>query len=250
MASDYAASGEDSGTLAGFLERVALVADSDQVPSEEQRSGQVTLMTVHTAKGLEFPVVFVTGMEDGTFPHQRSLGEAAELAEERRLAYVAITRARQRLYLTRAAVRSAWGMPQEMPPSRFLDDIPAHLLEVRRSATSMQRLRERTAARSSWNDDDGSPTFGRGTGLPAGSPLRPLARTSKIERPSVGATAPKTTLAPDSLSVGDRVRHATLGEGTVLGLENGGERTIARIQFGMAEKRLLVRMAPMEKISS
>lgn len=250
VASDYAASGDDSGTLAGFLERVALVADSDQVPSEEQRSGQVTLMTVHTAKGLEFPVVFVTGMEDGTFPHQRSLGEAAELAEERRLAYVAITRARQRLYLTRAAVRSAWGMPQEMPPSRFLDDIPAHLLEVRRSATSMQRLRERTAARSSWNDDDGSPTFGRGTGLPAGSPLRPLARTSKIERPSVGATAPKTTLAPDSLSVGDRVRHATLGEGTVLGLENGGERTIARIQFGMAEKRLLVRMAPMEKISS
>ena len=98
------------GTLADFLERVALVADSDQVPAEGERGGQVTLMTVHTAKGLEFPVVFVIGMEDGTFPHQRSLGDESELEEERRLAYVAITRARERLYLTRAAVRSAWGL--------------------------------------------------------------------------------------------------------------------------------------------
>ncbi|MDN6795251.1 MAG: UvrD-helicase domain-containing protein, partial [Propionibacterium sp.] len=129
------------GRLVDFLERVSLVADSDQVPAEDERSGSVTLMTVHTAKGLEFPVVFVTGMEDGTFPHQRSLGEESELAEERRLAYVAITRARQRLYLTRAAVRSAWGTPQEMPPSRFLDDIPPELLDVRRSTTAMDRIR-------------------------------------------------------------------------------------------------------------
>ena len=127
--------------MAGFLERVALVADSDQLPEEDSGSGQVTLMTVHTAKGLEFPVVFVTGMEDGTFPHQRSLGDPEELAEERRLAYVAITRARKQHYLTRAAVRSAWGAPQEMPPSRFLDDIPVELLDIRRSSTSMERLR-------------------------------------------------------------------------------------------------------------
>jgi len=111
------------------------------VPAEGERGGQVTLMTVHTAKGLEFPVVFVTGMEDGTFPHQRSLGDESELEEERRLAYVAITRARERLYLTRAAVRSAWGTPQEMSPSRFLDDIPAELLDVRRAATSGERMR-------------------------------------------------------------------------------------------------------------
>ena len=130
VASDFQAANPD-GTLADFLERVSLVADSDQLPpsadlededarrAEEQ--GQITLMTVHTAKGLEFPVVFVTGMEDGTFPHTRSLAEETELAEERRLAYVALTRARERLYLTRAAVRSAWGAANAMPASRFLD---------------------------------------------------------------------------------------------------------------------------------
>lgn len=107
--------------MVDYLERVSLVADSDQVPSDEERGDSLTLMTVHTVKGLEFPVVFVTGMEDGIFPHQRSLGEEAELEEERRLVYVAITRARSRLYLTRAGQRSAWGTPQEFPPSRFLD---------------------------------------------------------------------------------------------------------------------------------
>ena len=130
-----------TGTLAEFLERVSLVADSDQIPDDDGGQGQVTLMTVHTAKGLEFPVVFVTGFEDGTFPHSRSLADESELAEERRLAYVALTRARERLYLTRAAVRSAWGASNVMVASRFLDDIPPELMCWEREASSMDSLR-------------------------------------------------------------------------------------------------------------
>ena len=253
------------GTLADFLERVALVADSDQVPAEGERGGQVTLMTVHTAKGLEFPVVFVTGMEDGTFPHQRSLGDESELEEERRLAYVAITRARERLYLTRAAVRSAWGTPQEMPPSRFLDDIPAELLDVRRAATSGERMRasyggsygsgsygsgsygrsRRSEGRDPWGDAD-TGAFGSGRG---GSSAQP-AGVRKVTRMGVAPAAKPAEDKPVlSLKVGDRIKHATLGAGTVTGIEGEGPRTVARIRFGLGEKRLLVRMAPMEKIS-
>src|SRR5690606_39082912 len=114
-----------SATLADFLERVSLVADSDEIPDDDE--GVVTLMTLHTAKGLEFPVVFLTGLEDGVFPHSRSQGDVRELEEERRLAYVGITRARERLYVSRAVVRSAWGAPQHNPASRFLDEIPAEL---------------------------------------------------------------------------------------------------------------------------
>ena len=248
------------GTLADFLERVALVADSDQVPAEGERGGQVTLMTVHTAKGLEFPAVFVTGMEDGTFPHQRSLGDESELEEERRLAYVAITRARERLYLTRAAVRSAWGTPQEMPPSRFLDDIPAELLDVRRAATSGERMRASyggsygsgsygrsrgSDGRDPWGDTD-TGAFGSGRRGAAAQPFGVRKVTRMGVAPAAAATEDKPVLA---LKVGDRVKHATLGAGTVTGVEGEGPRTVARIRFGMGEKRLLVRMAPMEKIS-
>ena len=253
------------GTLADFLERVALVADSDQVPAEGERGGQVTLMTVHTAKGLEFPAVFVTGMEDGTFPHQRSLGDESELEEERRLAYVAITRARERLYLTRAAVRSAWGTPQEMPPSRFLDDIPAELLDVRRAATSGERMRasyggsygsgsygsgsygrsRRSEGRDPWGDAD-TGAFGSGRG---GASAQPTG-VRKVTRMGVAPAAKPAEDKPVlSLKVGDRIKHATLGAGTVTGIEGEGARTVARIRFGLGEKRLLVRMAPMEKIS-
>ncbi|WP_454928759.1 UvrD-helicase domain-containing protein [Actinomyces sp.] len=253
------------GTLADFLERVALVADSDQVPAEGERGGQVTLMTVHTAKGLEFPVVFVTGMEDGTFPHQRSLGDESELEEERRLAYVAITRARERLYLTRAAVRSAWGTPQEMPPSRFLDDIPAELLDVRRAATSGERMRASyggsygsgsygsgshgrsrgSDGRDPWGDTD-TGAFGSGRRGAAAQP----SGVRKVTRMGVASAAKPADDRPVlSLEVGDRIKHATLGVGTVTGVEGEGPRTVARIRFGVGEKRLLVRMAPMEKIS-
>ncbi|MDO4887408.1 MAG: UvrD-helicase domain-containing protein [Actinomycetaceae bacterium] len=129
------------GTLEEWLDQVSLVADSDQLAEGDEGEGEVTLMTVHTAKGLEFPVVFITGLEDGTFPHMRSLGEARELDEERRLAYVAITRARQRLYITRAATRSAWGAPQEFPPSRFIEEIGEGLVDWRREASSQDVLR-------------------------------------------------------------------------------------------------------------
>ncbi|WP_181768227.1 DNA helicase PcrA, partial [Streptomyces albidus (ex Kaewkla and Franco 2022)] len=149
--------GEDEpGTLADFLEQVALVADSDQIPDEEEgeETGVITLMTLHTAKGLEFPVVFLSGMEDGVFPHMRALGQTKELEEERRLAYVGITRARQRLYLTRSVLRSAWGQPSYNPPSRFLEEIPDVYVDWRRTgaaattcsaATSISRTPLRTA---------------------------------------------------------------------------------------------------------
>jgi DNA helicase II / ATP-dependent DNA helicase PcrA len=125
--------GVEPGSLAAFLERVALVADADQIPDDDGASGGVvTLMTLHTAKGLEFPVVFLTGWEDGLFPHQRALGDPTELAEERRLAYVGLTRARHRLYLSRAITRSAWGTPTTNPASRFLADVPESLVSWRR----------------------------------------------------------------------------------------------------------------------
>ncbi|MFP7696538.1 ATP-dependent helicase [Trueperella sp. LYQ143] len=137
------------GTLADFLDQVSLVADSDQLPDSD--SGEVVLMTVHTAKGLEFPVVFVTGMEDGTFPHARSQESPEELAEERRLAYVALTRAREKLYLTRAASRTQWGAPQLLGPSRFIAEIPEELIDWRRSESSMDSLRQ-----LQWGDEDDS----------------------------------------------------------------------------------------------
>ena len=175
VASDFQAANPD-GTLADFLERVSLVADSDQLPpsadlededarrAEEQ--GQITLMTVHTAKGLEFPVVFVTGMEDGTFPHARSLAEETELAEERRLAYVALTRARERLYLTRAAVRSAWGAANAMPASRFLDDVPGETIDWKRLISSMEALR---GGGTGWGSSWGEGGFGSGGQRSGGS---------------------------------------------------------------------------------
>src|SRR5690606_35867464 len=143
---------EPEGTLSDFLERVSLVADADQIPAEDvadgaseaeekEDPGVVTLMTLHTAKGLEFPVVFLTGMEDGTFPHMRSRHDDAGLAEERRLAYVGIARARERLYVSRSAVRSASGMANEFPPSRFLEEIPEELWDWRRRESSMATLR-------------------------------------------------------------------------------------------------------------
>ena len=175
VASDFQAANPD-GTLADFLERVSLVADSDQLPPsadlededvrQAEEQGQITLMTVHTAKGLEFPVVFVTGMEDGTFPHSRSLTEETELAEERRLAYVALTRARERLYLTRAAVRSAWGAANAMPASRFLDDVPGETIDWKRLTSSMEALR---GGGTGWGSSWGEGGFGSGGRRTGGS---------------------------------------------------------------------------------
>ena len=205
VASDFQAANPD-GTLADFLERVSLVADSDQLPpsadlededaQQAEEQGQITLMTVHTAKGLEFPVVFVTGLEDGTFPHSRALAEETELAEERRLAYVALTRARERLYVTRAAVRSAWGAANAMPASRFLEDIPAQTMEWRRIASSTDALRGGgTGWGSSWEGGLGGGRGSYGTGGGAGKAAGGRRRPSYDDdfAPPIGSGRPKRT---------------------------------------------------------
>jgi DNA helicase-2/ATP-dependent DNA helicase PcrA len=222
--------GEGSGTLAEFLEQVALVADSDQIPDgDEEGDGVITLMTLHTAKGLEFPVVFLTGMEDGVFPHMRALGQTKELEEERRLAYVGITRARERLYLTRSAMRSAWGQPSYNPPSRFLEEIPPQYLEWKRTG--------RTAAASS------------GSSGPASGVAASLSASRARSGPSGFATRRAGDKPVVSLAVGDRVTHDQFGLGTVMEVTGSGDRAQATIDFGDAKpKRLVLRFAPVEKL--
>ncbi len=225
------------GTLVDFLEQVALVSDADQIPGgpegaggvvppseqgpdRDDHGGVVTLMTLHTAKGLEFPVVFLTGMEDGVFPHMRSMGDLKELEEERRLAYVGITRAEQRLYLSRAAVRSSWGAPSFNPASRFLTEVPGDLVE--------------------WRTD------------PAKD-----ARSAAVSRDGVGSRASRTAPAPGkkgagnvpNLAPGDRVTHDAFGLGTVISVDGVGPRAQAKIDFGgSGEKTLLLAYAPIEKL--
>ena len=232
--------------LVDFLERVALVADSDQIPdapseadAETQaaaQNGVVTLMTLHTAKGLEFPVVFLTGLEDGIFPHMRSLGDKPELEEERRLAYVGITRARERLYVSRAVVRSAWGAPQHNPASRFIDELPVDLVDWRRTAEAM----------SSWNRPSYSlPQSGYGSGRSSA----PQTRFGTASARSDAARKAKAGRAIPSLDPGDRVQHDTFGLGTVVALEGVGDNAVASIDFGSeGVKRLLLRYAPVEKL--
>ncbi|MFD3521013.1 ATP-dependent DNA helicase [Streptomyces sp. NPDC058653] len=215
-----------SGTLAEFLERVALVADSDQIPDEdEEGSGVITLMTLHTAKGLEFPVVFLTGMEDGVFPHMRALGQAKELEEERRLAYVGITRARERLYLTRSSMRSAWGQPSYNPPSRFLEEIPGEHLEWKRTGPMAAPA---------------GPTSGITSSL----------STSRTRSGPAGFATRRATEKPViSLAVGDRVTHDQFGLGTVVTVTGSGADAQATIDFGDSKpKRLLLRYAPVDKL--
>ncbi|AEN11904.1 DNA helicase-2/ATP-dependent DNA helicase PcrA [Streptomyces sp. DvalAA-21] len=217
---------EGAGTLAEFLEKVALVADSDQIPDEdEDGSGVITLMTLHTAKGLEFPVVFLTGLEDGVFPHMRALGQVKELEEERRLAYVGITRARERLYLTRAAMRSAWGQPSYNPPSRFLEEIPDQHLEWKRKGPMAAPAGPTSGITSSLSSS-------RAKSGPSGFATR---RTS--EKPVV------------TLVVGDRVTHDQFGLGTVTAVEGFGDQAKATVDFGDERpKKLLLRYAPVEKL--
>jgi DNA helicase-2/ATP-dependent DNA helicase PcrA len=207
----------DTGTLAAFLERVSLVADADEIP--EHGAGVVTLMTLHTAKGLEFPVVFVTGWEDGMFPHMRALGDPTELSEERRLAYVGITRARQRLYVSRAKVRSSWGQPMMNPESRFLREIPEHLIDWRRT--------DPTPAA-------GAPVSGAGRfGAPRPSPSRGAA-----------GKRPLVVLEP-----GDRVTHDKYGLGRVEEVSGVGESAMSLIDFGSAGRvKLMHNHAPVQKL--
>ncbi len=226
----------DGATLAEFLERVALVADADQIPDDDDAGGVVTLMTLHTAKGLEFPVVFLTGLEDGVFPHSRSLGDAPELEEERRLAYVGLTRARERLYVTRAMVRSAWGAPQHNPPSRFLDELPAILLDWKRTE----------AAQVSWASTSASSRYAGSGGYispVAGAVASQRARYLPSAKPTAG-TRPVPSLQP-----GDRVVHDSFGMGTVVSVDGGGDKAVASVDFGSSGvKRLLLRYSPVEKL--
>ncbi|RZS36936.1 DNA helicase-2/ATP-dependent DNA helicase PcrA [Herbihabitans rhizosphaerae] len=230
----------EPGSLPAFLERVSLVADADQVPDadedgEGESSGVVTLMTLHTAKGLEYPAVFCTGWEDGIFPHTRALGDPVELAEERRLAYVGITRARRKLYLSRAVVRSAWGQPMMNPASRFLDEIPAELIDWRRvepvgSGRGPGSGRSGPAMRTTW----GSRGFGGGGGS---------------TRPAPGGKGWQNMPAM-ALETGDRVNHDKYGMGTVVATDGTGPRATATIDFGTAGtvRLMLIGSVPMVKL--
>ncbi|GAA2095581.1 DNA helicase PcrA [Kitasatospora saccharophila] len=226
--------GPPVGSLADFLERVALVADSDQIPDEEDGAGVITMMTLHTAKGLEFPVVFLTGMEDGIFPHMRALNQVKELEEERRLAYVGLTRARQRLYLTRSVLRSAWGQPSYNPASRFLEEIPDKLIEWKR--TGAAAVPPSRGYSSSGSSGSGS---SRGSGFSAAAPKAGWGKSARTvtDREVVG------------LAVGDRVSHDSFGLGTVVATQGVGDKARATVDFGTAgRKELLLRYAPVEKL--
>jgi DNA helicase-2/ATP-dependent DNA helicase PcrA len=207
--------GEDEEiSLSGFLEKVSLVADADEIPDGEDHGGVVTLMTLHTAKGLEFPTVFLTGMEDGIFPHARTLDDPKEIEEERRLAYVGLTRAEKRLYISRAEYRLTFGNPKYNPGSRFLDEIPSELIE--------------------WKDETRSKSSSGSSG---------------IRRSRVATTAPPRATGKKSsamvLAVGQRVSHDTFGLGTVVALAGEGDKSEATINFGQyGDKRLLLRYAP------
>ncbi len=214
----------EPGSLAAFLERVALVADADSIPDNDE--GMVTLMTLHTAKGLEFPVVFVTGWEDGVFPHMRAMGDPAELAEERRLAYVGITRARERLYISRAMIRSSFGQPNANPASRFLGEVPDELVDWRRSEP------ERSAPVGRFG-------FGKRAASDSGATHRGT------------WNVPKASMAPSlSLDVGDRVNHDKYGLGTVVASDGTGVRATVTIDFGSAGtvRLMLIGGVPMQKL--
>ena len=229
VAIEYETGEVDEGeeiSLMGFLEDVALVADSDQIPDGEDHGGVVTLMTLHTAKGLEFPTVFLTGMEEGIFPHSRTLGDKNEVEEERRLAYVGLTRARERLYLSRSEYRSSWGSPTYNPASRFLTEIPEELIE--------------------WNEHSGSSYGGSSSRSSGGSGLKASKFVPNYPAPRATGRKSSTTMV---LEVGDRVSHDTFGLGSVVAVNGEGDRAEATINFGSyGEKRLLLRYAPVEKL--
>jgi DNA helicase II / ATP-dependent DNA helicase PcrA len=236
-----AVEGEEAppASLPGFLEQVALVADADEVPSDDpEHQGVVTLMTLHTAKGLEFPVVFLTGLEDGVFPHLRSLGNNKELEEERRLAYVGITRARQRLYLTRAVTRSAWGAPQYNPASRFLDELPEE-------GTRWERTE---GAYTSWSGRGGGGVGGRASFT--GNTPKAAQLAERLGIPATGLSTASELAKPDvpTLEPGDRINHQRWGLGRVVTVEGYGARAQAQVDFGEQTMWIVLRHAPIEKL--
>ena len=293
--------------LEQFLEHVALVADADSIPNrpasaegesasaaqiaaeaaEAKAQGMVTLMTLHTAKGLEFPVVFLTGMEHGLFPHQRALTDEKEMSEERRLAYVGLTRAMERLYLTRSETRTMWGKSQFNPPSPFLEEIPEELIEWKRTAgfsgfgaSGMGAYGARGGgsygggsyggysggSRSGYGSGYGSNSYGSRGSCSDPYESRPVRRSEPSTADINGSASYGLAAAAASskvtnrsrvhqskeiptLAVGDTVRHTKFGEGRVLAVEGSGDKTVAKVRFGSEEKRLLLRYAPLEKVS-
>ena len=222
-------------TVDEFLEQISLVSDTDGLDDEES---SVTLMTLHAAKGLEFPVVFLVGMEDGVFPHIRALGEPTELEEERRLAYVGITRAMRKLHLTSAWSRMMHGTTHYNPPSRFLDEIPNELIEEIGGSRMLRSRRDRS------DSDTSGRTFGGGGGRASET------RDSMVEQALPAANRPTQSGAEAlGLRVGDGVRHGQWGEGVIVDIEGTGDKAEASVHFpNVGEKRLLLSWAPLEKI--
>nr|WP_120491100.1 DNA helicase PcrA [Corynebacterium lactis] len=243
---DFSDGEAEPGSLQAFLERVSLVADADQIPDDD--NGVVTLMTLHTAKGLEFPVVFLVGWEDGLFPHLRALGDPKELAEERRLAYVGITRARKQLYLTRAVTRSSWGSPQNNPPSRFLGEVPPELIDwLREGPSRAWGAGSRSGGYGSGFGSSGGAgsAFGRGRGGGFGS-----SNGSGFGGGASGGAGARKKNKELHLEPGDKVVHDKYGLGTVLEVQGLPPRATAMIDFGSAGKVRLMLMGgvPMEKL--
>jgi DNA helicase-2/ATP-dependent DNA helicase PcrA len=227
-------------TIDEFLEQIALVSDTDEIDEEDS---SVTLMTLHAAKGLEYPVVFLIGMEDGVFPHIRSLGEPDELEEERRLAYVGITRAMEKLHLTSAWSRMMHGQTQYNPPSRFLEEIPSELIDEHGGNRMLRSRRDRGGGGPTYGGDT-TPT-GRTFGGGGGS------HTDDVVEAALAAANKPTPSGAESmgLKIGDDVRHTQWGEGVITDIEGVGDKAEASVYFGsVGEKRVLLSWAPLEKI--
>lgn len=244
------AGSNDSATLSDFLESIALVSETDNLPEEVEAP---TLLTLHAAKGLEFPVVFIAGLEDGTLPHSRSMEDPEELAEERRLFYVGITRAEKRLYLSHVFRRMSYGGPEIMTPSRFLGTIPDNLLEVDkkpRTATSgsWNTFKSPTAPAKNYSWSSGSSSQGRGTQRPSTPAFTPRREFTPPAKPTPEAKA-AADLRAAQYRTGEKVRHVKFGDGIVIEskvLGTDEEVTVAFAKEGI--KRLAASIAKLEKL--
>lgn len=239
------------GTIVDFLTEVALVSDADDL---EDESGTVSLMTMHTAKGLEYDAVFVTGVEEDLIPHRISAGEPGGPQEERRLFYVGITRARKRLHLSLAMTRAQFGEVTVAMPSRFLQEIPAALIDWRQSPGDVNsrggmQSRALNARRSG---GFGSSSSGSGDrfgvkALPGRDSLKPL--STAMDRFPNRVTAKVRDNGDLELTAGDRIRHTDFGEGRVDAVTGEGAKRIAHVRFDTSgQKKLLIKVAPIEKI--
>ena len=241
--SELVGAASEFSDISEFLERVGLVADTDEIPNEtsDLGEGEVLLMTLHAAKGLEFPVVFLLGMEEGIFPHVRALGDPDQMEEERRLAYVGITRARKILHLCNAWSRMLHGQTQYNPPSRFLDDIPEGLIQREGSQKSNRSLRNSTSSYSDIKDWGFISTDQLSDEEPSGRIFGKGANQS-------GNNSNSSEAHLLGLQSGDDVRHEAWGAGVVVNVSGEGDRAEAVVSFpSVGEKRLLLSWAPLER---